>query len=368
VKKRIFLIFCLVFLSVSINAVDNTVDTTSSATVILEDIPKLETSNPEKIKPKIETKLDNDGAKNDKPVTVTEVKPDVKVENVKKEEPKTEAIKTEDINKQEDVKKQDEEVKIMTQTIDDIIVLSADHLKENSTFENKHRDTKLIIFENSNEKIPSSLTYEYEEEKTDERQYYETGDFIPKSEKEFYLVHPEFNYTGDMVVSPGKLHIPNDLGENIFKRAFDLFKKGETNSAGLLFEKLVNYNHRIPESLYYAGLCHYLEKNNFAAIDYLKQAVKTGTEAALPSAMISVYYFQIGNIHYEMDDCKKAVENYSHALELNPSNSDVYNGMGLAYYKTGEIDEALDAWKKGKDAGNANCEANFKWLSGKLNK
>ena len=52
-------------------------------------------------------------------------------------------------------------------------------------------------------------------------------------------------------------------------------------------------------------------------------------------------YFEQGNIHLKKKQYHKAIEQYRHALRLNPDSAEIHAALGWAYYNVGNIDAAI---------------------------
>jgi len=48
---------------------------------------------------------------------------------------------------------------------------------------------------------------------------------------------------------------------------------------------------------------------------------------------------------------------YKKALEINPRHPNVYNNLGIAYFESGEREEAIAAFKKALDINPNHAEA-----------
>jgi len=55
--------------------------------------------------------------------------------------------------------------------------------------------------------------------------------------------------------------------------------------------------------------------------------------------------FHLGNISYEMDDLETAIEAYTEAIRLQPSQAEVHNNLAVAYAKHGESRLAITTFK-----------------------
>lgn len=308
-----------------------------------------------------------------KPETVTEKAKENKSETVEKK------VETEnkDIVKQQEKKKfeiekkaeivvkKPEEEKITTEIIDNYIVLQSEDNSGRESFDNTKRPTKMIIFENSNDTIPPSLSFEVEEKKKDEIRDYEREDYIPRTNNEFIKAKPPYSFDNNNVLKKGNIILYDVIGETFFREAFNLYQKGELKLALNYFSKLFYYNYRSAESSYYIGLCLYLEKNKIISINYLKNAVILSEGENLPAESISVFYYQIASIYNDLGEFNTAISYYTNSLGKNNKNTANFNGIGISYYKLGNIENALSSWKKGMEAGNKDCESNYKWLAAK---
>ena len=58
--------------------------------------------------------------------------------------------------------------------------------------------------------------------------------------------------------------------------------------------------------------------------------------------ILSDSVFQQGNILVMLKQINKAIERYSHAIELNPNHTHAYNNRGIAYENTGDFDRAIE--------------------------
>lgn len=55
----------------------------------------------------------------------------------------------------------------------------------------------------------------------------------------------------------------------------------------------------------------------------------------------------LGDRYFEARNYAQAIEIYKKVLELNPSDVDTYNDLGLAYHYTGRSNSAIDTLRKG---------------------
>jgi arylsulfatase A-like enzyme/Flp pilus assembly protein TadD len=85
----------------------------------------------------------------------------------------------------------------------------------------------------------------------------------------------------------------------------------------------------------------------------LENAEKTYEKAFLIDDENPALLSNFGNLYLSLfqktkkpDDQKKAVEFFKKAVELDPNHSQAYDGLGLAYLVTGDLDNAILNWEK----------------------
>ncbi len=57
-------------------------------------------------------------------------------------------------------------------------------------------------------------------------------------------------------------------------------------------------------------------------------------------------WVELGNIYFDTDQPKEAIDAYSHYLAAKPDNPDVRTDMGIMYRKLGQFDKALEEFRK----------------------
>jgi cytochrome c-type biogenesis protein CcmH/NrfG len=57
-------------------------------------------------------------------------------------------------------------------------------------------------------------------------------------------------------------------------------------------------------------------------------------------------WVELGNLYFDTDQPKEAIEAYSHYLAAKPDNPDVRTDMGIMYRKLGQFDMALEEFRK----------------------
>ena len=79
---------------------------------------------------------------------------------------------------------------------------------------------------------------------------------------------------------------------------------------------------------------------------WIDEALANCKKASALNNQLSVVYVTLGRIHNDAGNRDLAVEEFQHALDLDPRNADALNGMAYAYESTGRIAEAEAAFKK----------------------
>jgi cytochrome c-type biogenesis protein CcmH/NrfG len=57
-------------------------------------------------------------------------------------------------------------------------------------------------------------------------------------------------------------------------------------------------------------------------------------------------WVELGNLYFDTDQPKEAIDAYSHYLAIKPDSADVRTDMGIMYRKLGQFDKALDEFRK----------------------
>jgi tetratricopeptide (TPR) repeat protein len=70
---------------------------------------------------------------------------------------------------------------------------------------------------------------------------------------------------------------------------------------------------------------------------------------------------ELGDLYFDSDQPKEAIEAYSHYLAAKPDNPDVRTDMGIMYRKLGQFDRALEEFRKAaqSDPKHANSRYNI---------
>ena len=71
-------------------------------------------------------------------------------------------------------------------------------------------------------------------------------------------------------------------------------------------------------------------------------------------------WVELGNLYFDTDQPKEAIEAYSRYLAVKPDNADVRTDMGIMYRKLGQFDKAIEEFRKAaqNDPKHANSRYN----------
>jgi len=75
-------------------------------------------------------------------------------------------------------------------------------------------------------------------------------------------------------------------------------------------------------------------------INKLKAKIERLTKAGIPTALEG--YYEIGLIAYYNDRVDEAIKQWETVIELDRNNINTNHNLGIAYYKTGMYDEAIN--------------------------
>jgi tetratricopeptide (TPR) repeat protein len=231
--------------------------------------------------------------------------------------------------------------------------------------DNSRKESSMILFSDEIDDTPPSLRGDFESEtQTMVKPWYSSDTFVPQTYDEFMTMTPPWTFDEAGILEPGSLSINRELGETVFNEAYQLYKEGQITAAMQRFEKLYYYNYRPLDASYYISWCYYIKKDYSTSVNFMLSSVNLLDGENIDR--VGEYYFHIGNIYYQLENYSGSLQYYKQALDVNAGMYKVYNGVGLAYYKMGNVKSALDAWKSGKEGGDYNCRQNYTWLSRRL--
>ena len=70
-------------------------------------------------------------------------------------------------------------------------------------------------------------------------------------------------------------------------------------------------------------------------------------------------WVELGNLYFDTDQPKEAIEAYSQYLAVKPDNSDVRTDMGIMYRKLGQFDKALEEFRKAAQSDSKHVNSRY---------
>jgi tetratricopeptide (TPR) repeat protein len=70
----------------------------------------------------------------------------------------------------------------------------------------------------------------------------------------------------------------------------------------------------------------------------------------------------LGEIYYEDEDYRRALDCFNNAADVNPELPDTFLNLGNVYYMLGEANEAVSAWRRASDLDPENADPHF-WIA-----
>lgn len=153
--------------------------------------------------------------------------------------------------------------------------------------------------------------------------------------------------------------------EKLIQQALDkaetLFKDERTREAEVVLRQLLKVSPHNVKGLQLLGLVYHRNSNYKEAIVYFKKALELEPENSENHNNISLCYSC-------MQQPEIAFEHMNRAIELRPDHASYYSNLGLQYRQSGEIDKAIELFKKAISINNrANFWANMGNTYGQIN-
>ncbi len=98
------------------------------------------------------------------------------------------------------------------------------------------------------------------------------------------------------------------------------------------------------ELAYYLGNILQGERRFIEAIDAYTKAIAYSKINGEDFPIVWAYHFNRGNCHLKTSSYKKAIVDYTNALNLSPDNGDIYTNRGTSYYQDGQKSKACKDW------------------------
>ncbi len=113
-------------------------------------------------------------------------------------------------------------------------------------------------------------------------------------------------------------------------------KKADVKQSNVLYKKVLA---KYKKALANANLT---DKEDVRQSNYLDKALRQDIADY-------VFLYEFGNAFYQKDQCEKAIELFSAAIELNSNDAAYFNSLGNAYYNKRDFEKASENYTKAKD-------------------
>lgn len=130
----------------------------------------------------------------------------------------------------------------------------------------------------------------------------------------------------------------------------------ETGQAGKAIALLEHDTGDDPDALIALG-------NAYVVAGRIPDALKTFTRLLTLDPNNGLAYQNIGTAQLQAKDFKAAEASLRRAVQLDASLAGAYTALGVVLASTGRKAEAIDAWKRAADLGDANAAANLRLVS-----
>ena len=139
--------------------------------------------------------------------------------------------------------------------------------------------------------------------------------------------------------------ILTNYDRGIEEMSIELYEEAIESFSNSIVKKELNYK----EAYCTRGICRYQLGYYELAVEDILEAQNIGAE--LDNNQIAVVMYLLANEFFIQSKLQKAIELYTHVIELNPKDAKAYYNRGLAYNQTGDADNAKNDWKKAKKLG-----------------
>lgn len=194
-------------------------------------------------------------------------------------------------------------------------------------------------------------------------------DFWWDSWHELYM-RPGWNYSlaekKAMIAKERNKSIEN---AKICKQKIDESMSELTNQYALLFEYCLK-NHSNLNSLHDYGMFAYRNNNFEKSLEVLSLMVDKAVELGQLENLNTEFYHSLGSVCIEVMAYDKAVKYLTESITKDPSNKAAYFDRALAYFETGNFDQAINdylASDKGKSTPSSVKEASDSFTEALLN-
>jgi len=125
-----------------------------------------------------------------------------------------------------------------------------------------------------------------------------------------------------------------------YKIGLSYYNENKFQKAYIEFQKALEFNPLDKEVLNAIGIVHLLQFEDFEkAVEYFKKALKVDRNFSEAHNNLGVAYERTGKIDEAIASYKKAISN-----PMYPHPEKAFNNLGRVYYRTGKYDQAIEAF------------------------
>ena len=132
--------------------------------------------------------------------------------------------------------------------------------------------------------------------------------------------------------------------ETLLDKGYEFFINEKYEEAIVQFNQAIDLNDLNPESFLLRGLCWHAMGETKKAVEDLSQAI------ILDNEYVAAYQ-QLGYIYLVGQAADRAIEAFDKAIELDPTNAEVYVNRGTAKCMNNDKEGANADWKLAKALG-----------------
>ena len=136
------------------------------------------------------------------------------------------------------------------------------------------------------------------------------------------------------------------MENNELRLGFEKHKQGNLDEAELIYNKILQKQPNNSDALHLLGLIFHQRKKHNQALDYIKKAIESKSEA--------IYYHNLAMVYDSLKNERESINNFKKAIQLKSD----YPGAYLAYYNLGVSFESKGEFTKALDYYNKSIELN----------
>lgn len=142
--------------------------------------------------------------------------------------------------------------------------------------------------------------------------------------------------------------------QNLYKALMQ--KKDYTTTTIDLLSKAKRIFQEDDEICYYLGEVYRMNNELKKAVEEYSSAINFSKKNGEDFELVHLYYFNRGNCYLKMNMIDPALNDYSYALKLKPDYSYALLNRGICFIKKGNPADACNDWTKAFEQGNNNAK------------